>query len=182
MTITYEGATEQVRQVVHHHAVLRRGLERRAGALCEAAENGIGFQRQMTALREYVTEILTHAQAEERTLYPAATTQARGGELVRTLIAEHRELEYLAGRLQPGADAAEAATVSEWIATLFAGHVAKENDLLLPVLAGSGADLAAVLADIYERSSPRPGISPLAGPRGTCRPSPSSSPKEGRSS
>ena len=55
MTIIYEGATEQVRQIVHHHAVLRRGLERRAGALCEAAENGIRFQRQMTALREYMT-------------------------------------------------------------------------------------------------------------------------------
>lgn len=156
MATTYEGATDRTRQIIHHHAVLRRGLERRAGALCEAAENGIGFQRQMTTLREYLTgEILTHAQAEERTLYPAATTRSRGGELVRTLTAEHRELEYLAGRLQPGADAAEAATVSEWITTLFAGHVAKENDLLLPVLAGSGADLAAVLADIYERPSPR---------------------------
>jgi Hemerythrin HHE cation binding domain len=152
MTVTYGSATEQVRQIVHHHAVLRRGLERRAGALCEAAEIGIGFRRQMTTLREYLTgEILTHAQAEERTLYPAATTQARGGELVRTLTAEHRELEYLAGRLQPGADATEAATVAEWIATLFAGHVAKENDLLLPVLAGSGADLAALLAGIDER-------------------------------
>jgi hypothetical protein len=154
MTVTYDGATEQVRQIVHHHAVLRRGLERRAGALCEAAEHGIGFRRQMTTLWEYLTgEILPHAQAEERTLYPAAAAQARGRELVRTLTAEHRELEYLAGRLQPGADATEAAMVAEWIATLFAGHVAKENDLLLPALA---ADLAALLADINERPSLRP--------------------------
>ena len=29
MAITYEGGTEQVRQIVHDHAVLRRGLERR---------------------------------------------------------------------------------------------------------------------------------------------------------
>ena len=155
MTIIYEGGTEQVRQVVHHHAVLRRGLERRAGALCEAAENGIRFQQQMGTLREYLTgEILPHAQAEERTLYPVAAT--RGSELVRALTAEHRELAYLAGRLQPGADGTEAATVSEWIATLFAGHVAKENDLLLPALTGSGADLAALLADMHERPSPRP--------------------------
>src|SRR5689334_25098089 len=95
--------------------------------------------------------------------YASATEQARqitrhhaALRRGRTLTAEHRELEYLAGRLQPGADATEAATVSEWIATLFAGHVAKENDLLLPALAGSGADLASVLADIYERASPRP--------------------------
>jgi len=36
-----------------------------------------------------------------------------------------------------------------WTATLFAGHVAKVNDLLLPALTGSGADLAALLADMY---------------------------------
>ncbi|HCU94761.1 MAG TPA: hypothetical protein DHU96_19495 [Actinobacteria bacterium] len=92
MTVTYEGAAEQVRQVVHHHAVLRRGLERRAGALCEAAENGVRFHPQMRMLREYLTgEILPHAQAEERTLYPAAATRARGSGRL-TLTAEHREL------------------------------------------------------------------------------------------
>jgi hypothetical protein len=151
MTVTYEGATDQVRQIVHHHAMLRRGLERRSGALCEAAENGVPFQPHMTALRDYLTgEIFPHAEAEERTLYAAAATQARGSELVRALTAEHRELAYLAGRLEQSADGAEAATVSEWIATLFAGHVAKENDLLLPALAGAGADLAALLADMHQ--------------------------------
>jgi hypothetical protein len=157
MTITYEGATEQVRQIVHHHAVLRRGLERRSGALCEAVESGVPFERLMMTLREYVAgEILPHAEAEERTLYQAAATQARGSNLVGTLTAEHHALAYLAGRLRPGADGTEAATVSEWIATLFAGHVAKENDLLLPALTGCGADLAALLADMQERPSPRP--------------------------
>jgi hypothetical protein len=151
MAITYDGGTEQVRQIVHHHAVLRRGLERRAGALCEAAENGAPFERQLRSLREYLAgEILPHARAEERTLYPAAATQARGSELVRTLTAEHRDLADLAGRLQPGADRTEAATVAEWITTLFAAHVAKENDLLLPALTGSGADLAALLADMHQ--------------------------------
>lgn len=36
MAVIYEGATEEIRKVVHHHAVLRRGMERRSGALCEA--------------------------------------------------------------------------------------------------------------------------------------------------
>ena len=137
MAVTYEGPTEQVRQVVHHHALLRRGVERRCGTLCEAAENGVPFQQQMAILRGYLEEeVLPHAEAEERTLYQAAATQARGSDLVRTLTAEHRELAYLAGRLRPGADGTEAAKVSEWIATLFAGHVAKDNDLLLPALTG----------------------------------------------
>ena len=157
MSITYESPAKQIRQIVHHHAVLRRGLERRAGALCEAAENGVPFQRQLAILRVYLEEeILPHAKAEERTLYRAVATQARGSDLVRTLTAQHHALAYLAGRLRPGADGGEAAAVSEWIATLFAGHVAKENDLLLPALAGSGADLASLLADMHEPQAGAP--------------------------
>jgi hypothetical protein len=150
MTITYEGATDQTRQIIHHHAMLRRSLERRAGTLCGAVESGVPFGRQMTALRDYLTgEILPHAEAEERTLYPAAATHARGSELVRELTGEHHALAYLVGRLQAGVDGSEAATAAERIATLFAGHVAKENDLLLPALTGAGADLAALLAEMH---------------------------------
>jgi hypothetical protein len=150
MTITYEGATKQTRHIVHHHAVLRRGVERRAGTVCDAATSGVPYARQLTALREYLDgEVLPHAMAEERTLYRAAATQARGSELVRALTAEHHALTYLTGRLQPAADATTAASIAEWIATLFAGHVAKENDLLLPALISSGADLPALLADMH---------------------------------
>ena len=151
MTITYEGATEQTRQIIHHDAMLRRGLERRAGTLCEAVDSGVPFERQMTILRDYLAEeILPHAEAEERTLYQAAVTEARGSGLVRALTAEHHTLAYLAERLHPDADGSEAATAAERIATLFAGHVAKENDLLLPALTGAGADLAALLADMHQ--------------------------------
>ena len=157
MTSTYEGATEQTRQIIHHHAMLRRGLERRAGTLCEAVQSGVPFERQMTILRDYLAdEILPHAEAEERTLYPAVVTQARGSELVRALAAEHHALAYLAGRLQPGADRTEATTAAERIATLFAGHVAKENDLLLPALTGAGADLAALLAEMHRPQAAAP--------------------------
>lgn len=150
MTINYVGGTEQARTIVHHHAVLRRGLERRVGTLCDAVENGVPHEQALAVLREYVTaEILPHAEAEERTLYLDATADARGSELVRTLADEHSELAYLAGRLRPGVDGSEAATMAEWIATLFASHAAKENDLLLPALSSSDADLAVLLADMH---------------------------------
>ena len=68
---------------------------------------------------------------------------------MRVLTAEHHALAYLAGRLRLPADGRTAATIAEWITTLFAGHVAKENDLLLPALTGSGSDLAALLADMH---------------------------------
>ena len=103
----------------------------------------------LARLREYLEgEILLHAKAEERTLYRAAVTQARGSDLVRVLTAEHYALACLAGA-SAAADGPTAATIAEWITTLFAGHVAKENDLLLPALTGSGTDLAALLADMH---------------------------------
>ncbi|HEU5384520.1 MAG TPA: hemerythrin domain-containing protein [Streptosporangiaceae bacterium] len=157
MGIVYGGSTEQVRQIVHHHAVLRRGLERRAGTICDAVASGVPCQRQVAILRSYLDEeILPHARAEERTLCRAAAAPTRDGELVHALIHEHRELAYLAGRLRPDVDGSEAATVAEWIATLFAGHVAKVNDLLLPAVTGSGADLAALLADMHPPQATAP--------------------------
>ena len=82
MGITYEGVTEQFRQIVHHHAVLRRGLERHAGTLCDAVASGVPFQRQLAALLGYLEEeVLPHAEAEERILYRAA---ARPGSRQRT--------------------------------------------------------------------------------------------------
>lgn len=150
MTVTYTAGTDPARQIIHHQALLRRGLERRAGALCEAAQRGMPFDQQLQTLLEYLNrQILPHAAAQERTFYRAAATEARGGELVGTLRAEHRELAYLTGRLRASADRAEAATLAEWIATLFAGHVARENDLLLPALNDADSDLAGLLADMY---------------------------------
>ncbi len=154
MTVTYQGATGPVREIMHHHAVLRRGLEQRVGALCAVAGHGAPYDQALAALRAYLAgEIFPHAEAEEQTLYQAAVTKARGSELVRTLTLEHRELARLAGWLESPGKKDMAATVAEWIATLFAGHVAKENDLLLPALTDSGADLVALLADMHQLSA-----------------------------
>ena len=49
MAVTYEGVAKQTRQIIHHHAVLRSGLERRVGTLCEAVESGVPFERRALA-------------------------------------------------------------------------------------------------------------------------------------
>lgn len=150
MTVIYQGATEPAREIMHHHAVLRRGLEQRVGALCAAADQGAPYDQELAALRAYLAgDIFPHAEAEEQTLYQAAVTKTRGSELVRTLALEHRELARLAGWLQAPGREDTVPIVAEWIATLFAGHVAKENDLLLPALTDSGTDLPALLADMH---------------------------------
>ena len=63
MDITYEGGTEQVRQIVHHHAVLRRGLERRADTVCDAVASGVPCQRQVAILFNDITEHVRNEQA-----------------------------------------------------------------------------------------------------------------------
>jgi hemerythrin HHE cation binding domain-containing protein len=90
MTVIYEGTTRSTSMILHHHAVLRRGLEQRVGALCQAADDREPFEKPRADLLAYLeAEILPHAKAEEDTLYRAATTQARGGDLVHTLTGEH---------------------------------------------------------------------------------------------
>jgi hypothetical protein len=68
------------------------------------------------------------------------------GLLVQALAGEHRDLAAWAERpgepARPAAVAAQAAAIS----ALFASNVAKEDNLLLPALERSGADLAALLA------------------------------------
>ncbi len=163
--ITRDGATEAAKHIIHHHAVLGRELEQRTGAVCDAAGSGMPVDRPLADLRAYLdAEILPHAVAEERTLYQAAASQARGSELVRALIAEHRDLAGLVAQLKAPADGAGAASAAESIATLFAAHAAKENDLLLPALISSGADLAALLADMQAAlaSGPAPSTGPGA--------------------
>lgn len=151
MTVMYNSAAAPVSEILHHHAVLRRGLEQRVGAVCAAAEQGAPHAQALAVLRDYLAgDIMPHAEAEERTLYrAAAATGDHGAQVARTLTAEHRDLAGLVGQLQSPADATAAATVAEWIATLFAGHAAKENDMLLPALIDAGTDLAALLADMH---------------------------------
>ena len=150
MTVIYEGTTRPTSMILHHHAVLRRGLEQHVGALCQAADDGEPYDKPRADLLTYLeAEILPHAKAEEDTLYRAAITQARGSDLVHTLTGEHSELSGLVERLRQATSGPAAAEIAEWIATLFAGHAAKENDLLLPALTDSGVDVAMLLTNMH---------------------------------
>jgi hypothetical protein len=73
------------------------------------------------------------------------------------MTAEHKVLSEAAGRLAGGPTAAGAAGLAEEIAGLFARHVAKENDILLPaLLASPDTDLPALLADMHRRTEQAP--------------------------
>ena len=151
MTITGTEAYEAMRT---HHRVLGEQLSQRVSAVSAAAAAGQSHEAAVAGLIAYLAgEILPHAAAEEATIYPAAAALDGMGGTVSEMTAEHTILSEAAGRLAEVTPAAEAAQRGEEIARLFAGHVAKENDVLLPaLLASQDADLPALLADMHRRT------------------------------
>ena len=150
MTVTPDRAAREARAqeaLMARHAELQEVLDHWAGVLATAADRGGPVRPVRNLLRAFLAdEVLPHARAEERTLYPAARRDPDTSLLVQTLISEHRDLASMAARLGELAQPAALAAQAETISTLFASHVAKENALLLPALERSGADLAALLA------------------------------------
>jgi len=147
-TDTDAGALEAM---LAHHAALADGVARRVGALRAAAERQDHHGAVAAELVAYLAkEVLPHAVAEEHTLYQAATAKADLAETVAGMVDEHRKLVSLAERLATSGDGGSAVVEAEAIGTLFAGHVAKENELVLPPLAAdTEVDLAGLLVQMH---------------------------------
>lgn len=132
---------------VARHAELQQVLDQWADVLAAAADRGDPMRPAKSLLRTFIAdEILPHARAEERTLYRAAQRDPGAALLVRALIREHRDLASQAERLAAQVQPVTVAATAEAISALFASHVAKENDLLLPALERSGANVARLIA------------------------------------
>jgi hypothetical protein len=141
-----------------HHRVLGEQLTERVSAVSAAAAAGRPHDAAVAGLIAYLAgEILPHAAAEEATIYPAAAALDGLAGTVSEMTAEHKVLSEAAGRLAETPSAAGAARLAEELAGLFAGHVAKENDVLLPaLLASPDTDLPALLADMHRRTEQIP--------------------------
>lgn len=144
-------AVEAVRQ---HHAELAGRLAAHVDVLLAAARTpgGAGFaQARAAALTFVTTQLLPHAAAEERALYPAAAGLGRLRLLVEAMLAEHRVLESLVDELRAAQEPALAAAHGHALRVLFDTHLAKENDLVLPVVAADPqTSLAGILAGMHE--------------------------------
>jgi uncharacterized protein (DUF2249 family)/iron-sulfur cluster repair protein YtfE (RIC family) len=140
--------------IEQHHAELAGALAARAEALLAAAVHGDG--PAALAARESLVgwcraDLLPHAAAEERALYPAAAGLDRGRLLVDGMLAEHRLLVALVGELAAAGDTVRAAAAARALQALFGSHVEKENDLVLPLLtAAPGVSLSGLLAEMHE--------------------------------
>jgi uncharacterized protein (DUF2249 family) len=167
-------AVEAVRQ---HHAELAGRLAVHVDALLAAATapGGAGFLQARTAALSFLTDdLMPHAAAEEQALYPAAAASDRLRLLVEAMVAEHRVLAGLVEELRAAPEPALAAASGHALRVLFDTHLAKENDLVLPVVAADPAvSLSGVLAGMHEllgedEEHPRAAAAPAAPAKGSC--------------
>jgi uncharacterized protein (DUF2249 family)/iron-sulfur cluster repair protein YtfE (RIC family) len=139
--------------MLDHHAQLRAELEARVAALRDAVVAGAPCQPSKDSLCDFIDrEVLPHAAAEEGSLYPAAADDERVELFVDSMVLEHRELQRKAQTLRSTDAPSRALSSAEAIAAVFAVHVEKENDLLLPALQKRhGVSLATLLGDMHDR-------------------------------
>lgn len=140
-----------MQRIVAHHRAMTEELTRRVEGLARAVTDGAEVGAHLGMVKEYLTsELLPHARAEELTMYPAAGRRDLQ-RFVDGMIDEHRDLAARVERLTRTTDANEALDIARGIASTFAEHARKENDVLLPALADDpSCDLAALLEDMHE--------------------------------
>jgi iron-sulfur cluster repair protein YtfE (RIC family) len=148
MAVTGTEAYEAIRA---HHRTLGEGLAERANDVSATAAAGRPHATAVAGFIAYLAEeVLTHAAAEEQTIYPAVAARTDLGGMIGEMIAEHALMAMSAARLAVVTDGAAAAEQTRRIAELFTAHAARENDVLLPsLLADQDVDLAELLSRMH---------------------------------
>ncbi|MBI2246236.1 MAG: DUF2249 domain-containing protein [Nocardioides sp.] len=140
--------------MVAHHAAMAGTLTTHVTQLASAARSGNAADAERVRgelLAWCRTDLVPHALAEEAALYPAAGNQPTASLLVTAMLAEHQLLLGLVDQLGKAQDVVSAAITAGSLRTVFETHLAKENELIVPLLATSGTvSLAALLDGMHE--------------------------------
>ncbi len=140
--------------VEQHHAQM-------AGALAVAVERLVAATSRAddtatsTARDELVDwcrhELVPHALAEEKAMYPAAHSKDAGRLLVDGMLAEHAVIIGLIDEVAGAEEPVRAAAAAKALAVLFESHLSKENELVLPLLtAAPDVSVADLLGGMHE--------------------------------
>jgi uncharacterized protein (DUF2249 family) len=139
--------------VVEHHRQLADQLTAHTGRLRAAATGDrprLVWPARDALLGWLRTDLLPHASAEEAVLYPAAAAEPAGRLLVDGMLAEHQAITDLVTELETADTPVAAAAAARALSALFAVHLAKENDLVLPLLlTADRVSLAGLLAGMH---------------------------------
>ena len=136
-----------------HHAQMAGALAARVDALVRgAAGGGVGVDDARRALVTWCEdELVPHALAEEQAMYPAARATLEGRLLVDGMLAEHQVITGLVAEVKDAHDPVRAAASAYALRVAFDSHLAKENDLVLPLLLHTpGVSVAALLGGMHE--------------------------------
>lgn len=144
-------AAEAVEQ---HHAQLAGMLAVRVESLVAAAARGDQTSAEAARgdlVRWAEHELVSHALAEEKALYPAAQAMPEGRLLGEGMLAEHKIITGLVERLRSATDPVRAAAAGAALQAIFDSHLAKENELMLPLLVSApGVSVAGLLGGMHE--------------------------------
>lgn len=143
--------TGAVAAVIAHHADLLTAVTAHVDTVLASARDNRPHQAACAGLHTFLeSDIVPHARAEEDVLYAAATDPTLR-PLVTGMVFEHETLLGLAVELADHPSAADAAGIARAIREVFAGHVRRENELLLPALATDPTVDLPTLLPVMER-------------------------------
>ncbi len=148
-----------------HHAQMAGVLTVAVAAVLTEAERGSPAEATQ-AVADLTTwcerELLPHAQAEEQTLYATARSTEQARLLIAAMSAEHQVLAGLVRELAAPQTALTARVAAAGaLQTMFQSHVAKENDLLVPLLESTPEiSLAGLLEQMHHQLSPADEVRP----------------------
>lgn len=149
-----ESDAQAAAAVERHHAQLAGALAARVEALLAAARSGdtvAGGGAKAELVAWCGRELVPHALAEETTLYPAARAMPSARLLIDGMLGEHRVLTDLVRRIAGAEHLVGAVAAAGTLRVMFDSHLAKENELLLPLLvAASDVSVAALLTEMQE--------------------------------
>lgn len=140
--------------VVRHHAHLAETLTTHTARLLEAADRA--DHTRVREVREDLVkwlhaDLLPHAHAEETTLYRSAAAKPEGGLLIDGMLNEHHAIADLIRELENATAPVRVAAAARALDAMFASHLAKENDLVVPLLVqAEDVSVAALLEGMHE--------------------------------
>ena len=138
--------------VAQHHAQMAGALRLAVERLVATVARGEDASRERADLVRWCRlELVPHALAEEGAMYPAARDKVEGRLLVEGMLAEHRAIVGLVEEVAEAPDHVRAAAAARALEALFEEHLAKENQLVLPLLvAAPDVSVAELLAGMHE--------------------------------
>ncbi|HLN75399.1 MAG TPA: DUF2249 domain-containing protein [Nocardioidaceae bacterium] len=144
-------AAEAVEQ---HHAQMAGALAARVEALvtAAAARDEVAADAARSDLTAWCqSELVPHALAEEKAMYPAAQAKPEGRLLVEGMLAEHTTITGLVQLVAATKDPVRAAAAAKALQVVFDSHLAKENELVLPLLVSApDVSVAQLLGGMHE--------------------------------